>query len=135
MYGSGFRDSVPALLALAPGIFTFGATRAVGAHLIRLDRPMIISGITLAAMAGNVALCLLLIPRWGLVGCALASSAGYAVLGGAQVAWFLRATRTPARALVPGRAELDALRRAYRARRIRAASDPTGEPEAGGPRA
>jgi O-antigen/teichoic acid export membrane protein len=111
LYGSAFSGSVPVLLALAPGIFAFGATRQINAHLVRLDRPLVSSGVALVATVGNVVLCLLMIPRWGAVGCALASSAGYFALAGAQVVWFLRATRTPARRLLPGRAELGVVNR------------------------
>ncbi|HEV7898103.1 MAG TPA: polysaccharide biosynthesis C-terminal domain-containing protein [Planosporangium sp.] len=125
MYGSEFAGSVPALLGVAPGIFAFGATRPIWAYLVRLNRPIVTSGIVLAAMAGNVGLCLLLIPRWGVLGCALASSAGYIGLCGAQLVWFLRATGTPARRLAPGRAELGFVRRIRRHHAPRVASGPS----------
>ena len=71
VYGSAFAGSVPALWALAPGLFLLAAGRPVGAYLLRLDRPWRASAITCAAVAVNVAADLLLIPRWGIVGCAL----------------------------------------------------------------
>jgi O-antigen/teichoic acid export membrane protein len=123
MYGSGFAGSVPALLALAPGIFAFGAARPIGAYLVRLNRPRVNSAMAVLALAGNVGLCLLLIPRWGLVGCALASSAGYVTLAAGQVVWFLRATGISAHRLVPGRAELSIVRQLRPGRRPAAASD------------
>jgi hypothetical protein len=43
---------------------------------------------------------------FGIVGSALASSVAYVLLAAGQCAWFLRATRTPARRLVPGTPEL-----------------------------
>ncbi|NJC74292.1 oligosaccharide flippase family protein [Planosporangium thailandense] len=116
LYGPGFAGSVPALMGLAVGIFALGATRPVNGFLVRLNRPVVSSAISLSAVAANVVLCLVLIPRWGVVGCGLASSGGYAILGGAQVAWFLRATGTPARRLLPGRADLDRLTRPGRRR-------------------
>lgn len=103
VYGHAFAAGVPALLALAPGMFALGATRPLGNYLLRLQRPAVSSTISVAAVAGNIALIFLLVPWWGIVGCALASSIGYTGYAAAQVVWFCRSTGTPWRRLLPGR--------------------------------
>lgn len=110
LYGADFRNSVPAIFALAPGVLALTATRSVLPYLLRLDRPWLVSGTSFLALVVNVLLNLVLIPRWGVVGCALASSAGWLALAGCQVAWFSRATGTPLAALLPGRTDLARMR-------------------------
>ena len=59
------------------------------------------SALSLGALAVNVTLNLVLIPSMGIVGCALASSAGYIALAAAQTIWFSRAADVPLLALRP----------------------------------
>lgn len=106
VYGSAFAGSVPPLLGLAPGLMVLGGTRTIAAFLLRLDRPVLMSAISVTALVVNVVLNLVLIPAFGIVGCAVASSIGYGVLGGLQAAWFLRATGLPLSRLLPGREEV-----------------------------
>jgi O-antigen/teichoic acid export membrane protein len=105
-YGRAFAPSVLPLLLLAPGLIALNATRPLESYLLRLDRPMALTAVSMAALAVNVVLNLLLIPGLGAAGCALASSAGYALLAGLQAVWFLRVSAQRARSLLPGRAEL-----------------------------
>jgi O-antigen/teichoic acid export membrane protein len=100
-YGHDFAASVPALYALAPGVFALGAARQLTAYLVRLGRPMAMSSLSIAALAVNVAANLVLIPRWGIVGCALSSSVSYTLIAAVQVRMFCRATGTAVRALSP----------------------------------
>ncbi len=106
VYGSSFAGSVPSLLALAPGLLALGATRPIGAYLLRLDRPMLGSAMAVAALLVNIALNLVLVPVYGILGSAVASSVAYTALAILQSAWFVRATGTPFRALLPGAAEV-----------------------------
>jgi O-antigen/teichoic acid export membrane protein len=122
VYGSAFSGSVAPLLALAPGLIALAATRMISGFLLRLRRPLLRSGTALIALAVNVGLNLVLIPRYGIIGCAIASSVSYCALSGIHVAWFLKATRTPVRQLVPGgdevrymKATLSQLTRSFRA--------------------
>lgn len=110
VYGAAFAGSIPPLLGLAPGLVVLGGTRTVAAFLLRLDRPVAMSAISVTALAVNVILNLILIPAYGIVGCAVASSIGYGVLGGLQVTWFLRATRLSLGRVLPGREEIRYLR-------------------------
>jgi O-antigen/teichoic acid export membrane protein len=111
VYGHEFAGSVPALFALAPGLLALGMARQVSAYLVRLNRPFTMSAQSVAALALTVAANPLLIPRWGIVGCALASSASYGLIAVVQVTRFCRATSTPAHRLLPGIHELTAARR------------------------
>jgi O-antigen/teichoic acid export membrane protein len=106
VYGEAFAASIPPLLALAPGLFALGATRTIGAFLLRLNRPLRASALTVLALVINVALNFAFIPVWGIVGSAIASSVAYILLAAAKTAWFMRATRTSLRGLLPGDAEL-----------------------------
>jgi O-antigen/teichoic acid export membrane protein len=110
VYGSAFSGSVPSLFALAPGLLALGTTRPIGAFLLRLDRPLLGSAMSVAALLINVVLNLVLIPDYGIVGSAVASSIAYIMLAGMQGAWFLRATGTPLRQLLPGLDEMDYVR-------------------------
>jgi O-antigen/teichoic acid export membrane protein len=101
VYGSAFTGAVGPLLALAPGLWSIGASRPIGAFLLRLDRPLRNSVTAVAALTTNVVLNLALIPSCGAVGAALASSIGYGVLAVLQVLWFLRVTRSPWSDLLP----------------------------------
>ncbi len=106
VYGPAFAGSVYPLLALAPGLVALGATRTLSSFLLRLHRPFVTSGMALGALVANVVLNLLLIPVWGIVGCALVSSACYCALAALQTAWFVRVTGVSYRRFVPGPAEL-----------------------------
>ena len=81
VYGSSFAGSVPSLLALAPGLLALGATRPIGAYLLRLDRPMLGSAMAVAALLVNIALNLVLVPDYGILGSAVASSVAYTGAG------------------------------------------------------
>jgi hypothetical protein len=52
--GAGFAASVPALFALALGLFVLCAGRQVSAYLLRLNRPLTMSALSFAALGVNV---------------------------------------------------------------------------------
>jgi O-antigen/teichoic acid export membrane protein len=103
IFGSAFAHSVAPLLALAPGMWALGMARPSSAFLLRLERPLLMSAMSMAALSVNVGLNLALIPRFGVVGCAIAASVGYGALAAMQAGWLLHATGTPVRRLLPGR--------------------------------
>jgi len=110
LYGADYRGSVQVIFALAPGMLAVSASRSIPQYLVRLGRPWLMSGLSLLALVVSVVLNLLLIPRWGVLGCAYASSAGWLTLAGCQVAWFTRASGTSPAALLPGRADVARMR-------------------------
>jgi O-antigen/teichoic acid export membrane protein len=105
-YGAVFTGAVGPLLALAPGLWALCTTRTINTFLLRLDRPLLMSAMSITALLVNVGLNVALIPAFGIVGCALASSVAYGVLAGMQVTWFLAATGTPLRRLLPRPADV-----------------------------
>jgi O-antigen/teichoic acid export membrane protein len=101
LFGRPFAGSFAALVALCPGIIGLAVTRPVGGFLIRLGQPLRMSAVYASAMVLNVGLNLVLIPHFGIVGAALASSAAYVALAVVNVSWLVRAGRLPLRTLVP----------------------------------
>lgn len=110
VYGSAFQPSVTPLFALVPGLVAMSAARMMSDYLLRLRRPLLRSGTAVIALLLNVGLNLVLIPAYGIIGCAVASSISYSALAVMQVGWFLIATRTPIRTLVPGIEEIRYMR-------------------------
>lgn len=96
VFGPSYEGSVLPLAVLAPGVTAYGVARLTAQYLIRLDRPLSMSGITVAALAMNIALDLLLIPGWGAVGAALSSSISFGLLAAVEVVWFFRARASSA---------------------------------------
>ncbi len=86
---------MPALWALLPGIVAMAAQRSCGIFLVKRDHPWLISGLLGLAVGVNVLLNLVLIPRWGAVGAALASSASYVLSAAVFVLWVTRAAGRP----------------------------------------
>jgi O-antigen/teichoic acid export membrane protein len=89
-YGAPFLPAVPALLALLPGVVCYSAQRVCGAYLLRLNCPLRMSAILGSAVIVNLGLNLLWIPRWRIVGAALASTASYALSATLFVVWAVR---------------------------------------------
>ncbi|MFE7772956.1 lipopolysaccharide biosynthesis protein [Streptomyces sp. NPDC057445] len=114
MYGSAYADTVPLVLLLAPGVMALGASRLPSAYLLRLRRAKLVVVPSVIALAVNIGLNLMLIPMWGAVGCAVASSVAYVLLAALQTWLFTRVTGTRAAQLVPVAADLHTLLAAAR---------------------
>ncbi len=114
-YGVPFLPAIPALLALLPGVVCYSAQRVCGAYLLRLNYPFRMSTILGSAVIVNLGLNLLWIPRWGIVGAALASTVSYALSATLFVAWAVRVSGLGLRAVVTWPPEdIQAIRRALR---------------------
>ncbi len=112
-YGAPFLPAVPALLALLPGVVCYSAQRVCGAYLLRLNCPLRMSAILGSAVIVNLGLNLLWIPRWGIVGAALASTVSYALSATLFVAWAIRVSGLGLRGVVTWPPEdIQAIRRA-----------------------
>lgn len=101
LFGEEFSGSMPAIIALAPGILALATMRTIGGFLIRLNRPFLISTASVLAMASNVALNLLLIPRFGIVGAGLSSSIVYALLSAFYLIWWRKTGNLKLGDLIP----------------------------------
>ncbi|WP_155349570.1 lipopolysaccharide biosynthesis protein [Acrocarpospora pleiomorpha] len=106
VYGSAYTPSVAPMLALAPGAIMLALLKPVEQFLVRLSRPMTMTAISIIALGVNLVLNGVLIPQWGAVGAAVASTAAYTLVAVIELTWFVRASRTAPRELLPRRADL-----------------------------
>lgn len=91
-YGIDFLPSVKPFLWLLPGILGITLSKIVSANLAGIGKPQYAtysSGITIVI---TVVLDILLIPPYGIVGAAIASSIAYLLSAGLSVMWFSRET-------------------------------------------
>jgi O-antigen/teichoic acid export membrane protein len=91
-FGQAYRPSTAALLWLLPGVVLLSIPKVLSNDLAGRGHPEMGAASAVASLAVNLPLNLLLIPRWGLVGAALASSAGYAAATAMILADFHRLT-------------------------------------------
>ena len=85
---------------LAPGIVLFSAARVLNNDIAARGRPLVNSAIAAASVVSNIALNIVLIPRYGINGAAWASTASYSLLFLATAAVYRRITHVPLRALI-----------------------------------
>ena len=90
LFGSAYRPAYPALLALLPGIFSL-----CYASILHLDLPGTLSLMAGIAAALNLLLTFLLIPHWGIVGAAWASSLAYSLLTLGMLVLYCRLSGVP----------------------------------------
>ena len=79
LFGKAFADSLPALNYLLPGVVVFSLTNIIASYIIGRGFPHYNTIIALVSFVFTVVFDLLLIPRWGIIGAAIASSISYLV--------------------------------------------------------
>ncbi|MEV4106458.1 polysaccharide biosynthesis C-terminal domain-containing protein [Nonomuraea sp. NPDC049695] len=124
VYGQSFVGSVAPLIALAPGTIALMMVRPLEQHLVRLDRPMTMTMVSITALIANILLNLAMIPLWGAVGAALASTVTYILMAVLQASRFIRSTGLTVRELIPGAADLRSLLRPFIAKFRRSVAIP-----------
>ncbi len=72
-----FRPTLPALYVLLPGVVAFSVSKVLSGYLSGLGRTGLTSSVSVTAFMVNVALNLILIPRFGIVGASAASLISY----------------------------------------------------------
>jgi O-antigen/teichoic acid export membrane protein len=77
VFGSEFRGSLPPLLVLLPGVVALSTVITLAAYLAGIGRPQLNLLVAVAALVVTVTLDLVLIPRYGIVGAAWASTLSY----------------------------------------------------------
>jgi O-antigen/teichoic acid export membrane protein len=108
LYGSAFTPVVPAMRILLVGVFALSLGSPMSTYFtIRLGRPevplVLASSSALICIVGSI----LLIPRLGLVGAALASTVAYVAGQSAAIMWFASVAKIDVRAmLVPRGSDL-----------------------------
>lgn len=106
LFGEDFQASVGPVYSLAPGVVAFATIRTVGGVLVRLNRPLIISGATVGAMAINIVLNILLIPHLGILGAGIASSTAYLLLALFYTVWLISVGSLAPRDFIPKLSDL-----------------------------
>jgi O-antigen/teichoic acid export membrane protein len=92
IFGASFAGAWYPLLVLLPGVLALSLHRVLIFALMSWGRPQEVSYAALLALAATIALDLLLIPRWGILGASAASSVAYMVCGLYTAVRFVRAT-------------------------------------------
>ncbi|MGE5691497.1 MAG: oligosaccharide flippase family protein [Pseudomonadota bacterium] len=115
VFGEEFRGSVDDLRVLVPGAFGIVALKLLGEALTAQRRPLPELVATGVAFATGIALDVLLVPEYGGLGAAVASTLAYTVGGITVVVLFARTLGAAPGDLVPRRAELRGLWSTFRA--------------------
>ncbi len=97
LYGHRFQDAVQPALVLVVGMLLAGASGVASGYLYGRGRPGLNSWAMATGLVMTVVLDLLLIPRFGALGAAVASSAAYLTSDGLLVLLLLRLTGPRAR--------------------------------------
>jgi O-antigen/teichoic acid export membrane protein len=100
LYSSRFSPSTSVVRILAPGIVLFAAARVLGNDIAARGRPLVNSVIAAASVVCNIALNVVLIPRYGIDGAAWASTGSYSLVFVATALVYRRFTGVAVRALV-----------------------------------
>jgi O-antigen/teichoic acid export membrane protein len=112
VFGPAFAASLPALLLLLPGITLFSLTTVLAGYLAGMGAPRLNLYASAAGLVATIALDFTLIPRYGIVGAAIASTVSYAVTTGITIAMFAGKTSVRVSDLfVPQIADLQLARR------------------------
>lgn len=107
VYGSDFRGAVIPFVVLLPGVACLSAMFLLHNYiLVQMQRPGLLSIVTLAQAAIGIALFVGLIELWGIKGAAVASTITYALVLAAAVVIFVRDSGVAARRLVPTSADV-----------------------------
>jgi O-antigen/teichoic acid export membrane protein len=134
-YGPGFHSALVPFAILLPGMLFLGSALVVSAALGGYGRPGLASQLAGVTAAATIALDLVLIPSFGIVGAALGSLGGYALYGIASLFALSRVSRLPLRLLVvPQRDDLAVYLRVGAAFRAKAAAARRSRPFSSGVR-
>lgn len=93
LYGHAFASASAPLRALLPGIVIFASAGTFATFFtLQLGRPGVVSAINVLMIAAQAAACFVLVPRFGMVGAAAASSVTYFIGAAANTIYFCRQT-------------------------------------------
>ncbi|AXO88301.1 polysaccharide biosynthesis protein [Pseudomonas parafulva] len=95
LFGIAYQPAYPALLALLPGLLGLCYASILRLDLLGKNRPGAVSLMMAAGAALNLLLNLLLIPHWGIVGAAAASSIAYLAVTLAMLVLYCRLSDVP----------------------------------------
>jgi O-antigen/teichoic acid export membrane protein len=95
LFGKEYLPAAQALLILLPGAVVFSINKILAAHLVARGYPQIPSATAIIGLLVNIPLNLLLVPRWGMRGAAVASTAMYLVVTLMVIFWFFNRFGVP----------------------------------------
>jgi O-antigen/teichoic acid export membrane protein len=103
LYGAAFSQSTLLLLILLPGVYLIGLESVLVQHFNALGLPRAIPIYWVVTLVLNLILVFTLVPRYGAVGAAIASTISYAVIFGLVTLHFHTSTgRSFSEVFVPG---------------------------------
>ncbi|MFE0329235.1 lipopolysaccharide biosynthesis protein [Streptomyces sp. NPDC003753] len=105
LYGPAYSDAAAVVAWLTPGVLLLSASRPLSSFLLRQGSPRLVILPSLVALVVNVGLNTVLIPLWGAVGCAIASTVAYSGLVAILLTFFSRRSGVGWRHLLPTSAE------------------------------
>ncbi len=106
-FGEEYLDSLVAFRVLIPGVVMLSIAKILSTDFSGRDKRVHYTVGTAVAFAVNVVLCLLWIPRWGIVGAAWASTVAYTVQAAVMLVFFTRLSGNGfLETVVPGREDL-----------------------------
>jgi O-antigen/teichoic acid export membrane protein len=100
LYGEAFWPSFPALVLILPGIAVFSTVNILAAYIAGIGKPRLNLLVAVVALIVTVSLDLYLIPRFGILGAALASTASYSVSAILTIFIYVRRTGSPLRQIL-----------------------------------
>ncbi len=107
VYTDKFQGSVPPFLWLLPGIVGMSISKVISADLAGRGKPQYATYTSTITVLGTIILDIALIPAYGIVGAAIASSIVYIASSILSVIWFSKETHTQWRqVVVPTRDDL-----------------------------
>ena len=106
----GFKDCLPAFLVLLPGVLSLSVGKVMTSYIAGRGHPGTIAIGSMISVVLNVALNIVFIPAFGIVGASMASLASYS-LQAAIAVWFASrlSGQRPLSLFVPGRGEVTLL--------------------------
>jgi len=110
LYGHGFEGAILTTWCLLPGVWALGLNGVLMNHFSARGMPPVTMAAPFVGLVLNVALNVAIVPRFGIAGAALTSSAAYAIMLAFSLAAFLRDGRVGwRRTLLLGREEVRGL--------------------------
>jgi O-antigen/teichoic acid export membrane protein len=94
-YGESFRPSIKAMLCLLPGITIFTIANILASFFAGIGKPQKNLIVSTSGVVFSVALDLLLIPKWGIIGASITSSISYSISTILLIIFFVQETHIP----------------------------------------
>lgn len=94
LYGAAFEPAVRAIYYLLPGIFFVGISKILSKYFSGAGHPEINTYTSTVSSAATIILCIVLIPEFGIIGAAVASSLAYALRAFCDIIIFVRVSKT-----------------------------------------